>query len=71
VDQAISEFCRFYMERREQETRAAGNDERKRKGLYDEFTPRLDMTLVGLEGQLQGFAPVREGAADHACVGGV
>lgn len=51
-DDAISEFCRFYLERRDQETRAAGGDERKRKKLLDEFTPRLDITLVALKGQL-------------------
>jgi hypothetical protein len=52
VDEAISEFCRFYLERREQETQAAGSDERKRAKLDDEFTPRLSVTLVGLEGSL-------------------
>jgi hypothetical protein len=31
---------------------AAGGDERKRKKLEDEFTPRLDMMLVALEGKL-------------------
>jgi hypothetical protein len=51
LDESISEFSRFYLERREQETRAA-SDERKRKKLQDEFTPRLDMMLVGLEGKL-------------------
>lgn len=50
-DQAIAEFCRFYLERRAQEVQAAGNDERKRKKLEDEFTPRLAMTLVALGGQ--------------------
>jgi hypothetical protein len=40
------------LERREQEVLAAGNDERKRKKLEDEFTPRLEMTLVALEGKL-------------------
>jgi hypothetical protein len=49
-DPAVAEFCRFYLERREEELRAAGTDERKRKKLDDEFTPRLSMTLVGLEG---------------------
>jgi len=51
-DAAISEFSRFYLERRAQEIQAAGGDERKRKRLEDEFTPRLDMTLVALEGKL-------------------
>lgn len=52
LDGAISEFSRFYLERRGQEIQSAGNDERKRKKLEDEFTPRLDMTLVALEGRL-------------------
>ena len=51
LDGAISEFSRFYMERRAQEVQAAGGDERKRKKLEDEFTPRLEMTLVALEGK--------------------
>jgi len=51
VDEAVSEFSRFYLERREYETKHAG-DERKRKKLQDEFTPRLEMMLVALEGQL-------------------
>ena len=52
LDGAISEFSRFYLERRAQEMQAAGGDERKKKKLEDEFTPRLEMTLVALEGRL-------------------
>lgn len=52
LDVAISEFSRFYLERRTQEMQAAGGDERKKKKLEDEFTPRLEMTLVALEGRL-------------------
>ena len=52
LDAAISEFSRFYLERRTQEMQAAGGDERKKKKLEDEFTPRLEMTLVALEGRL-------------------
>ena len=52
-DDAIAEFSRFYLERRDQELEAAGLDERKRKKLDDDFTPRLDMTLVGLEGEVR------------------
>lgn len=51
-DDAIAEFSRFYLERREQEMRAAGSDGRKRKKLEDDFSPRLEMTLVGLEGAI-------------------
>ncbi len=51
-DNAISEFCRFYLERREQEFKSAGADDRKRKKLEDDFTPRLQVSLVGLEGDV-------------------
>jgi hypothetical protein len=59
LDAPISEFCRFYMERREQEMRAAGGDERKRKKLEDDFTPRLEMTLAALEGRLHRQVKVK------------
>lgn len=59
LDAAISEFCRFYLERRAQEMQAAGGDERKRKKLEDDFTPRLEMTLVALEGKLHRQVKVR------------
>lgn len=49
-DVNIIDFCRFYTERRDQEVIYAGNDLRKRKKLEDEFTPRLDSSLVGLSG---------------------
>ena len=49
-DPGIAEFCRFYMERRTQEMTAAGNDARKRKKLDDDFTPRLELSVVALEG---------------------
>jgi hypothetical protein len=49
-DSAVAEFCRFYIERREQEMSAAGSDARKTKKLEDDFTPRLEMMLVGLQG---------------------
>jgi superfamily II DNA or RNA helicase len=59
LDAAISEFSRFYLERRAQEVQAAGGDERKKKKLEDEFTPRLEMTLVALEGKLHRQLKVR------------
>jgi superfamily II DNA or RNA helicase len=59
LDGAISEFSRFYMERRAQEMQAARDDERKRKKLEDEFTPRLNMALVALEGRLHRRASVK------------
>jgi superfamily II DNA or RNA helicase len=49
-DPAITEFRRFYLERRDVEERAAGDDERKRHKLREDFTPRLTVSLVGLEG---------------------
>lgn len=52
LDEAISEFSRFYLERRAQEMLAVVGDERKSKRLDDEFTPRLDMVLVGLTGKV-------------------
>ena len=51
-DAAIAEFCRFYIERRELEVKAAGSDERKKKKLEEDFTPRLELNLVGLEGEV-------------------
>jgi superfamily II DNA or RNA helicase len=51
-DPGIAEFCRFYIERRAQEAQAAGDDARKRKKLQDEFTPRLELTVVALEGSV-------------------
>ena len=49
-DPGISEFCRFYIERRTEELAAAGDDAHKRKKLEDDFTPRLELTVVALEG---------------------
>ena len=52
-DEAIAEFSRFYEERREHEVDAAGEDERKRQKLEDDFTPRFDFVLAGLEGEVR------------------
>ncbi|MBR1213552.1 SNF2-related protein [Bradyrhizobium sp. JYMT SZCCT0180] len=57
-DEGISEFCRFYLERREYETRRT-EDERKRKKLMDEFTPNLEMTLVGMTGAVHREVKVK------------
>ena len=54
-DDAIAEFSRFYLERGRVEMESAGADERKRRKLEDDFTPRIDMTLVGLEGVTTGY----------------
>jgi superfamily II DNA or RNA helicase len=52
-DEGVAEFCRFYLDRREQELQAAGTDARKRKKIQDDFTPQLEAFLVGLEGTVQ------------------
>ena len=59
ADAAITEFYRFYLERRALEVQAAGFDERKRKKLEDDFTPRLQMTLVALEGKVHRRVVIR------------
>jgi superfamily II DNA or RNA helicase len=51
-DPSIAEFVRFYKERRQQELAGARDDERKRKRLEDDFTPQLEVTLVGLQGRM-------------------
>lgn len=58
-DAGISEFIRFYLERRDEEIRAAGDDRRRAKKLEDEFTPRLEMSLVALEGKVYRRAEVQ------------
>ncbi len=52
LDEGIAEFSRFYLERREHEVQCAGGDERKRRKLYEEFTPRFEATVVALEGKV-------------------
>ena len=61
LDEGVAEFCRFYKERREGELLAVDEDERKRKKLMDDFTPRLRATLVGLQGQVRRIATVDVG----------
>src|SRR5262249_19832186 len=51
-DSGIAEFRRFYIERREEEMKAAAGDARKRKKLEDDFTPRLELTVVAIEGKM-------------------
>ncbi|MEK7603719.1 MAG: SNF2-related protein [Patescibacteria group bacterium] len=51
-DPGIEEFCRFYLERLKYELKAAGDDPRKLKKIEDDFTPRLEFTLVGLRGNM-------------------
>lgn len=52
-DPDVAEFTRFYLERRAQEVASAGEDARKRKKLEDEFTPRIETTLVAMQGETQ------------------
>lgn len=58
-DPNVVEFNRFYLERRENELRAAGNDARKRKKLEDDFTPQIDATLVALDGRVSRCVNVK------------
>jgi superfamily II DNA or RNA helicase len=58
-DADLQEFTRFYLERRAQEIASAGADERKRNKLEDEFTPRIDLSLVGLQGTVQRHVTTR------------
>jgi superfamily II DNA or RNA helicase len=50
LDPGIAEFHRFYVERRTEEVAAAGKDIRAATKLADEFTPRLEATIAGLQG---------------------
>jgi len=49
-DTDLMEFCRFYIDRLSQELKSAGDDERKRAKLVEDFTPRIYPSLVGLNG---------------------
>jgi len=49
-DKAVAEFCRFYQERLQEEIKATGDNDQKKKKLEDDFTPRIDIELVGIEG---------------------
>jgi hypothetical protein len=52
-DEGVAEFCRFYIDRRKQELTATGADARRQKKIEDDFTPRLEAHLVGLEGSVR------------------
>jgi superfamily II DNA or RNA helicase len=52
-DEGVTEFCRFYIDRRRHELAAAGSDPRKQKKIEDDFTPRLEANLVGLAGDVR------------------
>ncbi len=53
LDSGVSEFIRFYTERLAQELVAAGESANRKKKIEDDFTPRVSMSLVGLEGSVQ------------------
>ncbi len=59
LDPGIGEFSRFYLERRAQEVASANGDARKGKKLEDDFTPRLDMTIVALDGTVHRQVEMR------------
>src|ERR1017187_9273505 len=52
-DEGVTEFCRFYIDRRRHELAAAGSDPRKQRKIEDDFTPRLEANLVGLAGDVR------------------
>jgi hypothetical protein len=52
-DEGVAEFCRFYIDRRKEELTATGADPRKRKKIEDDFTPRLEAHLIGLEASVR------------------
>lgn len=57
-DHGVADFCRFYRERQAEEVSRAGSDAKRAKKLTDEFTPRVALTAVGLEGVCQPVAYV-------------
>lgn len=50
-DRDVAQFCRFYEARKEEELSRAADDERKRRKLEEDFSPKVFPTLVGLEGR--------------------
>lgn len=52
-DEGISEFCRFYNERLTHELNNTGENSIKKKKIENDFTPRIELTLVGLEGYVR------------------
>jgi superfamily II DNA or RNA helicase len=49
-NEGISEFCRYYSERGLDELQSVQGDARKQRKLLDEFTPKIEATIVGLKG---------------------
>jgi|JI9StandDraft_1071089.scaffolds.fasta_scaffold04900_4 superfamily II DNA or RNA helicase len=48
----VSEFTRFYLEKLEKELKGAGKNSVKQKRIEEDFTPRVSINLVGLEGDM-------------------
>jgi superfamily II DNA or RNA helicase len=70
LDPGITEFRRFYLERRKEEVQAAAGDTRKARKLEEDFTPRLAATVVGIKGRLHRELSLRvsyviDGAATY------
>jgi len=51
-DECISKFCRFYLDRLTDEIIATKENKIKKKKLEDDFTPQIEISLVGLNGVL-------------------
>lgn len=71
-DPAVAEFCRFYTERMREEVKAAGGDLRREKKLEDDFTPRLQMTVSALQGEVHrdltcSLRFAIDGSDDYSC----
>lgn len=58
-DEGLTEFYRFYSERLVEELKGAGENEAKKKKLENDFTPRVELTLVGVEGFIRRQFDVR------------
>ncbi len=53
LDSGVDEFSRFYRERLVHELAAAGENAYRKKKIEDDFTPRIGLSLVGLEGSVR------------------
>src|SRR5579883_429112 len=51
-DKSVSDFCHFYAERLSDEIKSVGENNIMRKKLEDDFTPRIEVSVVGIEGIL-------------------
>lgn len=51
-DCGVFEFCNFYQKRLEHELMSVDGDEMKTRKIEDDFTPRIDVSLVALDGKI-------------------